>query len=60
MYKISTKYQAAAGLAQAQRRAGPGPARARPAWARPAAAWYFVHLFGTPCIYLDVFKYIWT
>ena len=37
-----TKYHAAAGLAHAGRaRAGPGPAR-RWAWARPAAAWYFV------------------
>ena len=53
---MNTKYQAAAGLAQAKGQAGPCPGTARPlAWAGPASAWYFVLV-----LYIVVnLRYIW-
>ena len=62
MSKINTKYQAAAGPAQARpkpgaARSGAGRARLR-AWAGPAAAWYFVFILDIldiSWIYLYIF-----
>ena len=65
IYKINTKYQAAAGAGRPKRpkpEAAHGPARdlAAPGLGRagPAAAWYFSFILYTLDLYLDIIWYI--